>query len=72
MKIYWPKAITTMLFTYAFKSLAETFNVLKVDDNVITPMEKFSYTTTDITLKNRHTWVCQVYVLDQDLKATCL
>ena len=38
------------------KAFAEENNLLKVDDNGITPMTKFAGTTTDITLKNNHTW----------------
>ena len=44
-----------MLYPYALKAFAEKLNDLKVDDGGITPMEKFSGTTTDITLKNHHT-----------------
>ena len=33
---------------------------LKVDDYGINPMDKFSGTTTYITLKNHHTWGCPV------------
>ena len=40
-----------MLWKYALKDFAEKLNVLKVDDDVITPMENFSGTTTEITLK---------------------
>ena len=34
----------------------------------ITSMEKFSGTTTEITIKNHHTWVCPVYVLYEILQ----
>ena len=54
-----------MLWTYELKDFTERLNVLKVDDDGITPMEKFSSTTTDISLKNHHTQVCPVYVLDK-------
>ena len=37
-------------------------------DDGITPMEKFAGKTTDITLKNHHTWGCLVYVLGARLK----
>ena len=37
------------------KSFAEQLNVPKMDDYGITPIEKFSGTTTYITLKNHHT-----------------
>ena len=39
-----------------------------MDDDRITDMKKFSGTTTDITPKNRHTWVCTVYVLGSILQ----
>ena len=53
-----------MLWTYALKAFAEKLNVLKVDDDRITPMEKFGGTTTYIILKNNIKWGCPVYVLD--------
>ena len=39
-----------------------------MDDDGITPMEKFLGTKTDINLKNHHTWVCTFYVLDARLQ----
>ena len=54
-KMYWPEKITTMLCNYVLKFFVEQLNVLKVDDDGITPMERFSGTTTDINLKNNHT-----------------
>ena len=53
-----------MLWPYALKAFAEQLNILKVDDNGITPMEKFEGTTTDIALKNHHKWFCIVYEVD--------
>ena len=53
-----------MLCPYALNSLTEQLNKLKVDDDGITLMERFSGTTTNITIKNLHTWACKVYVLD--------
>ena len=52
-----------MLWTYALKYFSEKLNELKVDGDGITPMEKFSGTTTDINLKNHHIWGCTVCVL---------
>ena len=40
-----------MLWTYALKDFSEQLNVLKVNADGITPMEKFTGTTTDINLK---------------------
>ena len=67
-KIYWPDLITTMIWPYVLKSFSEKLNALKVNDYEITPMEKFTGITIDITLKNRHTWGCPVYVLDSILQ----
>ena len=53
-----------MLWQYALADFSEQFNVLKVDDDRITPMEKFVGTTTYISLKNNHSWGCIVHVLD--------
>ena len=63
-KIYFPEAINTMLWPYSLKPCVEQLNELKVDDDGITPIEKFAGTTTDITLKNHHTWGFPVYLLD--------
>ena len=52
-----------MVWPYAMKYFAEQWNVIKVGDDGITPMEKFAGTTTDITLRNHHTWGFPVYVL---------
>ena len=67
-KRYWPEAVTPMLWTYELKAFEEKLNVLKLDDDEITPMEKFSGTTTDISLKNYHKWVYPVYILDTRLQ----
>ena len=64
-KLYWTYTITTILFTYALKAFSEQLNVINVDDDGITPMENFECTTTDITLKNHHTWGCKIYVSDE-------
>ena len=50
-KIYWPEAITTILWTYSLNYFAEQLNVLKVYDDGINPMEKFVGTTTYIYIK---------------------
>ena len=71
-KIYWPKAITTLLWPYELKAFSGIFNELKVNDYGITPMKKLSSTTTDITIKNHHTWGCPVYSWMQHNKETYL
>ena len=53
-----------MLCPYALKASAEQLNVLKVDDDAITNMRKFSSITTNINLKLFHTWGFPLYVLD--------
>ena len=53
-----------MLCTYTLKYFSEELNGLKVDDDGITPIDKFAGTATKITFKNHHTWSCPVYVLD--------
>ena len=66
--IYCPESITKMLRPYELKAFEEKNNVLNVEDYGITPMDKFVGTTTDISLKNHHTRVFTVYVLDAILK----
>ena len=53
-----------MLWPYALKAFSEKLNVIKVDDVGITNMETFEGTTTDINIKNHHTWGFTVYVSD--------
>ena len=50
------------------KAFSEQLNEIKVDDCGITPMEKFAGITTNITIKNHHTWGCPVYVLNAILQ----
>ena len=45
-----------MLWSYVLKDFSEQLNVLKVDDDEITPTEKFADTTTEITLKITKHW----------------
>ena len=56
-----------MLWTYALKAFAKGLNALTVDDDGITPMEKFACTKPYITIKNNHAWGCPVYVLGEIL-----
>ena len=65
---YWTEAISKNLRPYILKAYEEKFNDLKLDEYVITTMENFPGTTTDITLKNHHTWVFPVYVSDKILQ----
>ena len=53
-----------MLWTYVMNAFEEKFNIINVDDDGITLMEKFAGTTTYISLKNHHTCDCPVYILD--------
>ena len=54
-KIYWPEAITTMIWPYELKAFIEKLNALKVGGYGITPMDNLSVTTTDFYyLKTPH------------------
>ena len=53
---------------YEQKAFAKQYNVINVDDDGNTPMEKFSDTTTDITLKNHHPCGYPFYVLDKSFQ----
>ena len=57
-----------MLCSYALNPFKEKLNELKVDNDMITTMEKFSGKTTGINIKNNHTQSCSVYVLDKVLQ----
>ena len=50
-KIYFPEAITKILWTYALKAFVEKINVIKVNGYRITPIENFVVTTTAISIK---------------------
>ena len=52
-----------MLWPYTLKAFSEQLNVLNVDGDGITTIDKFAGTTTEIYLKNHHTRVYTVYVL---------
>ena len=67
-KIYWPEEINKILWPYSLKDFAEKLNVPYVDYDGINPMEKFAGTTTYIPIKNNHTWVFPLYVLDARFK----
>ena len=68
--IYWPKEIPTLLCPYTLKYFADQLNVIKVDNDGLTPMEKFEGTATDITIKIHHKRGCTVYVLDSILQGS--
>ena len=65
MKKYFPEEINIMLWPYALKDFSEQLNVIMVDDDIINTMDKFSGTTTDITLRYHHIWGCIVYFQDE-------
>ena len=50
-KRYCTEEINTILWPYELKAFAEQLNELKLVGDGINPMDKFSGTTTDITLK---------------------
>ena len=50
------------------KAFIDKLNLPKVNYYSITPMEKFAGITTDITIKNHHTWGCPVYVFNAGSK----
>ena len=55
---------------YALKAFTYQINELKVNDDGITTMEKFSGKTTYINIKNHHKYGCPLYVLDTRLQGT--
>ena len=67
-KIYCTEEITTMLWNYALNSFEGKPDELMVNDDGVTPIEKFVGITTHTTLKHHHTWSCPVYVLDERLQ----
>ena len=67
-KIYFKELITTILWFYELKDFLEQLNELKVDDDGINPMGKFSDTTTEITLKTNHTWGYTVFIFNAILQ----
>ena len=63
-----PESVTNMLCNYSLKASAEQLNNLNVDDNGVTPIDKFSDITAYINLEHHHTWIFPVYILDSRLQ----
>eukprot|EP00957_Ditylum_brightwellii_P144695 11022915-Ditylum_brightwellii.AAC.1 len=63
-KRHWPEYITTMLWPYALLAVADQLNCFDLDENGVSPEEKFADTKIACTLRDEHTWGCPVYVLD--------
>ena len=68
VKRFWPEAITTMLWPFALKTVAERHNCLKIDINGVTPYAKFSGIRTAMNLKDEHAWGFPIYVHEHRLQ----
>ena len=67
-KRHWPTMIAVILWPFAFKYAEMLHNHLHLDNNGLSPAQKFCMTTENINLHDLHTWGCLCYVLDKYLQ----
>ena len=67
-KLYFMEGVTTTLCPYTLKAPDKQSNNLKVEHNIITPMETFVGTTTYINWKRQRVWYCTLHLLDTQLQ----
>ena len=57
-KRYWPAMITVILWPFAFKYAEILHNNLYLDENGLSPIQKFCATTENMDMHDFHTWGC--------------
>ena len=67
-KRYWPAMISVLLWPFAYKYAEHLHNHLHLDNNGLSPIQKFCKADINISLKDIHTWGCPCYVLDSKLQ----
>jgi hypothetical protein len=60
----WPDAINTFLWPYAVQKSSHERNLLRRDDNGLSPTEKLFNTRVQVNMKDFHTFGCPMFVLD--------
>ena len=72
VKRHWPDVIGTILWPFALKAAEDRRNHLKLDENGLAPINKFSRTFVLIDIKSWHPWGCPVFVLDKRAQSGCI
>ena len=62
-KRYWPEMISTILWPYALKAASIRYNQLHFNKDGLSPEQRFSGTTVQPMVTNRHPWGCPVFVM---------
>ena len=65
----WPHAITVNLWPYALRTANDQMNLIQIDLQGKSRIEKFSQVQVAARLKDFHTWGCPVFVLDGRLQS---
>ena len=60
----WPEVISTVLWPYAVQAIVERHNILALDVDGRSPLEKFTGIDDDKIPTQFHTWGCPVFILD--------
>ncbi len=67
---HWPQMVDTMFWTFAIKAMAKRMNSLHVNNEGNTPeLLMYGVDLERIPIKNFHTLLCPIYVLDHRLQS---
>jgi hypothetical protein len=64
----WPEAVKLALWPFALKEAERVFNELRVDEQGLTPIQRFARCRTKLDLKQEHPLFCPTYALDASLQ----
>ena len=64
----WPEAVKLALWPYALKEAERIFNEFRVDDDGLTPLQRFAKVKAKPDLKQEHPLFCPTYALDANLQ----
>ena len=67
-KRHWPAMIFVILWPYAYKNAEFIYNNLHLDEDGLSPIQKFCGTSEMMDVGDVHTWGCPCYVLDKALQ----
>ena len=71
-KRHWPAMIAVLLWPFAYKYAELSHNNWHLDENGLSPSQKFCGTEHRMELKDIHTWGCPCYVLDSKLQTNTM
>ena len=64
----WPEVVNKRLWTFAYKAACRARNEFKLDENLLSPMEKITGIKNKQSVKNEHPLFCPVYTLHKKLQ----